>query len=339
MSLRAAPDSSVPRNAESNTCMVVMYHYVRDSSATPFPEIRALAPELFVRQLDWLQAHYTIVTIPQLEAALDGNAALPSGAALLTFDDGFVDHYETVFPVLRERGLSAAFFVSHDSCGPSPSLLGVHKTHFLLARLGAEAFGRAVIGACEASQTLPNGHRGVFGADRWEEADDQAVKHLINYELPFAEADRVLESLFARHIGDSSSFARGLYLDARMIREMADAGMAFGYHTRSHRMLSRLSASEQSQELRDGVQWIRGLTGQSAVSFCYPWGGTRTYTRETLSLLDHAGYSLAFNTVRRRLRLDTDGRYELPRFDTRDLPPYTRGEEDAIAAAAPAEDA
>ena len=319
--------------------MVVMYHYIRDSAATAFPEIRALAPELFSQQLDWLQSNYTVVSLSAIEAAVAGRGPLPADAALLTFDDGFVDHYKTAFPLLRERGLSGTFFLTHDACGASPRLLGVHKTHFLLARLGAETFGRAVLSECHAARQWPNGHESVFGADRWEEADDRAIKHLINYELPFDDADRVLDRLFAVHIGDAAGFARRLYLDAPMIREMSAAGMTFGYHTQSHRMLSRLSIDEQQTELRTGVEWISGLTGQHTVPFCYPWGGPQTYTRDTLQILDAVGYSLAFNTVRRRARIGEDGRYELPRFDTRDLPPYTRGEADAVAAAAPVEEA
>jgi peptidoglycan/xylan/chitin deacetylase (PgdA/CDA1 family) len=106
---------------------------------------------------------------------------------------------------------------------------------------------------------------------------------------------------------------------------MADQGMTFGYHTRSHRMLSRLTSGEQQQELADGVSWIRAITGQSTVSFCYPWGGPRTYTSDTLRILGDTGYSVAFNTVRRRADLLRDGRFELPRLDTRDLPPYASG--------------
>jgi peptidoglycan/xylan/chitin deacetylase (PgdA/CDA1 family) len=110
-----------------------------------------------------------------------------------------------------------------------------------------------------------------------------------------------------------------------MIAEMAAAGMTFGYHTRSHRMLSRLSAREQAQELSDGVAWIRTLTGQAEVPFCYPWGGPNTYTADTLRLLEELGYSGAFNTVRRSALVGRDGRFEVPRLDTRDLPPYTPG--------------
>jgi peptidoglycan/xylan/chitin deacetylase (PgdA/CDA1 family) len=303
-----------------------MYHYVRDSAATPFPDIRALAPDLLDRQLDWLEANYTVVDLPAFEAAVDRSATLPANAALLTFDDGFIDHHETVLPRLRARGLHATFFLTEEACGDRPRLLAVHKMHFLIARLGVEAFARAVLQVCEPSMLSRGAARGLLGLDRWDDAGARAIKTLVSHELPFDEAERVLEELFSQHIGDSHAFARTLYLRAAMIHEMVAAGMTFGYHTCRHRLLSRLSAAEQIKELGRGVAWIQALTGQTAVSFCYPWGGPGTYTRDTLGILRDTGYSVAFNTVRRRVSLGDDNRYELPRIDTRDLPPYTAAE-------------
>ncbi len=334
----ASAEAAADKSARQASCLVVMYHYVRETAATPFPDIRALAPSLFDRQLDWLQARYTIVDLAAVEAAVGDGAALPADAALLTFDDGFVDHYDTVLPRLRTRGLRGTFFLTEDACGDRPRLLAVHKMHFLLARLGVEAFARAVLQACEPS-ALPRGAaRDMLGLDRWDDAGARAIKNLVSHELPFEEGERVLDMLFAEHIGDPAAFARALYLNAPMVREMAAAGMTFGYHTRSHRLLSRLSPDEQETELRGGVAWIRRLTGQASVSFCYPWGGPQTYTRDTVRILRDGGYSVAFNTVRRRAVLHEDGRYELPRIDTRDLPPHT-GAEPAPAPAFSAEDA
>jgi peptidoglycan/xylan/chitin deacetylase (PgdA/CDA1 family) len=311
--------------------MVVMYHYVRDAAVTPFPAIRALPPALFEQQLDWLQQQYRVISLDQLESALAGDSSLPPNAALLTFDDGFVDHYATALPILRRRGLNGVFFLTHDACGPSPRVLGVHKTHVLLARLGTEAFTQAVLDECQLASSSPSVSASVFGNDRWEYADERAVKDLLNYRLPFADAERVLDVLFERHIGSQQQFARELYVNESMIREMSRAGMVVGYHTRSHRMLSRLTPTEQESELADGVGWIQALTGQARVPFCYPWGGRGTYTDETVSVLERYGYSVAFNTVRRRIDLARDDRFELPRLDTRDLPPYTSGEPEPVA--------
>ena len=62
-----------------------------------------------------------------------------------------------------------------------------------------------------------------------------------------------------------------------------------------------------------------------------------TYTPDTVRLLAELGYSVAFNTVRRRVDTASVRRYELPRLDTRDLPPHTSGDEAAAMAAAEGE--
>ncbi|HXD19223.1 MAG TPA: polysaccharide deacetylase family protein [Vicinamibacterales bacterium] len=307
-----------------NRCLAVMYHYVRDSDATPFPAIRALPPALFEQQLDWLQEQYHVISLDELLAAIERAAPLPADAAILTFDDGFVDHYTTVWPILRRRGIGGVFYLAQLPYGTTPRVLGVHKVHFLLARLGAEGFAAALARECHPTAGRADAADGrIFGIDSWEHADERTLKNLLNYELPLETAERVLDALFDRWIGPEESFARELYLSESMVAEMAATGMAFGYHTRSHRMLSRLTVDQQQCELRDGVGWIKALTGQSHVSFCYPWGGPRTYTTDTTTILRDCGYTAAFTSVRRRVDLDADRRFELPRVDTRDLPPYT----------------
>lgn len=309
----------------SGHCLVVMYHYVRDATATPFPQIRALPTAVFAQQLDWLQRHYHLVQPDEFEAALDGRASLPQNAALLTFDDGLVDHDEVVTTELTRRGLSAYVFIAGDATGPAQRVLRVHKTHFLLARLGAETLGRVVArrGPAEVPAALA---ARLLGEDLWEHPNERAIKNLLNYALPSDAAQRLLDDLFAEYIGDEAEFARHLYLDEPRVAAMARRGIAFGYHTQSHRMLSGLTSDEQRQELAGGIDWIRRLTGQRAVPFCYPWGGPGTYSEQTVSLVEALGYSMAFNTVRRRATLGRDSRFELPRVDARDLPPYSDGE-------------
>jgi hypothetical protein len=201
-------------------------------------------------------------------------------------------------------------------------LLNVHKTHFLLSHLGANRFTEEVAAALER-EGVPTGPAKA-GADRegiyrYDEAPDVRIKRILNYEAPYPVADRVLSSMFTRHIGDSRAFARELYLSVEQIGEMAKGGMTFGFHTETHPVLSRLDAGVQRTELRNGPRLIAELTGQRTASFCYPYGFSHTYNADTLSVLAECGYSMAFNTVRRETVFGQDPRYELPRFDTRDV--------------------
>jgi peptidoglycan/xylan/chitin deacetylase (PgdA/CDA1 family) len=301
-------------------CTIVFYHYVRDVALTDFPDIKALSPSGFAAQLDWLQTRFDIIDGPTFERAVGSGVDFDRPTALLTFDDGFVDHYEHVFPVLRSRSLGGIFFLVGSTLGDQPLLANVHKTHFLLSRLGAERFAREVAAALSAEGvSIPTAIDGRDGVYRYDEAPDVRIKRILNYEAPYPVADRVLSALFARHIGDSDAFARTLYLTSRQIREMARGGMTFGFHTESHPVLSRLTRDEQRDELRNGTQAIRDLTDQTTVSFCYPYGFRHTYNNETLETLEEFGYSMAFNTVRREAIVGQERRYELPRFDTRDV--------------------
>ena len=123
----------------SRPLTIVTYHYVRNMAASAFPGIRGLTVDRFRGQLEYVQNHYQLVVAEQLLAALeDGGEALPPKAALLTFDDGYADHYANVLPVLQERGLKAAFFPPGRSVRER-RVLDVHKVHFILASAGDTA--------------------------------------------------------------------------------------------------------------------------------------------------------------------------------------------------------
>jgi len=315
-------------------CTSVFYHYVRDVERTPFPDIKALSVAGFTAQIDWLQARFDIIDGATFERAVLSGTGFDRPTALLTFDDGFVDHYQHVFPILRDRGLGGIFFVAGGTLDSDPVLLNVHKTHFLLSHLGANRFTEEVAAALDREGVETRGQtrdtaghmrRGPSrsasreGIYRYDEAPDVRIKRILNYEAPYPVADRVLSAMFARHIGDSGAFARQLYLSAAQIGEMAKGGMTFGFHTETHPVLSRLDAAAQRAELCHGPRLVSELTGQHTVSFCYPYGFSHTYNADTLSVLAECGYSMAFNTVRREIVFGQDQRYELPRVDTRDV--------------------
>jgi peptidoglycan/xylan/chitin deacetylase (PgdA/CDA1 family) len=302
-------------------CRIVFYHYVRDVELTPYPGIRALSTAGFQAQLDWLGARFDIVAGSAFERAVQAGQGFDRPTALLTFDDGFADHYTNVFPALVSRGVGGIFFLAGAALELRPRLLNVHKTHFLLSELGAGRFADAVGEALESEgvrvEARDAAHEGTY---RYDEAPDVRIKRILNYEAPYPVADRVLSALFERHVGDAEDFARTLYLTRAQAAEMAASGMTFGFHTETHPVLSRLDRQEQRMELRDGVRLIQNLTNQRAVPFCYPYGFTHTYNADTLQVLEECGYSMAFNTARRDAMIGTDPRFELPRFDTRDIP-------------------
>ncbi len=112
---------------------IVMYHYVRELGRSRFPEIKGLSLERFSRQLDHIQANYTPVTVEMiLDALKSPEQSLPPNALLLTFDDGYSDHFTNVFPLLDARGIQGCFFPPARAI-LEHKVLDVNKIHFVLA--------------------------------------------------------------------------------------------------------------------------------------------------------------------------------------------------------------
>ncbi len=93
---------------------ILMYHYV-----SPLPldadQLRVgltLSPEMFRQHIQYLRdAGYSTVSLYQLHDALIAGTPLPPKPIVLTFDDGYIDHYTVVFPILREFGYTGTFFI------------------------------------------------------------------------------------------------------------------------------------------------------------------------------------------------------------------------------------
>ena len=89
---------------------IAMYHYTRDLAHSRYPGIKGLDVTLFRDQIRFFKEHFTIVRMEQVTEAIREGTALPEDAVLLTFDDGYIDHYTFAFPILEEAGARRVHF-------------------------------------------------------------------------------------------------------------------------------------------------------------------------------------------------------------------------------------
>lgn len=80
--------------------------------ADPIRTDLTVVPDLFRAHVAVLRENgYTTITLDQLDAALLYGDPLPPRPVVLTFDDGYIDHYEQVFPMLQAAEMVGTFFV------------------------------------------------------------------------------------------------------------------------------------------------------------------------------------------------------------------------------------
>lgn len=104
-------DVPLPDEAE---VPILMYHYVSElpPNADVYRQDLTVSPEAFEAQLQYLdEADYHPITLTDLYLYLTEGYPLPKNPIVLTFDDGYRDAYEVVFPKLLEHGFPATFFV------------------------------------------------------------------------------------------------------------------------------------------------------------------------------------------------------------------------------------
>jgi peptidoglycan/xylan/chitin deacetylase (PgdA/CDA1 family) len=93
---------------------ILMYHYVSTlpPDADDYRIGLTVEPDLFRAHLQYLyDAGYTTTSLYELNEALLIGTPLPPKPVILTFDDGYIDHYATVFPILKEFGFTGTFFI------------------------------------------------------------------------------------------------------------------------------------------------------------------------------------------------------------------------------------
>jgi peptidoglycan/xylan/chitin deacetylase (PgdA/CDA1 family) len=304
---------------------IVMYHYIRDFQRTRFPKIKGLDVAGFRRQLDHLETQFNIVRMEEVIAATTGEP-LPERAALLTFDDGYAEHYDIVFPILHERGLQGAFF---PPVAPvvDGTLLDVNRVHFILASVDDVApLGRAIDEAVnEASaqsevETVDSYRSQWAHANRFDDAETIYVKRMLQTALPEGLRSAVAASLFERFVtSDEAAFASELYLSADQARLMVDCGMHFGSHGRSHYWLNHIDDATRRSEIDGSLEFLRsiGMPVDDQWVMCYPFGG---WDDALVALLRDRRCALGLTTRVATARIGHDDPLTLPRYDTNDFP-------------------
>jgi peptidoglycan/xylan/chitin deacetylase (PgdA/CDA1 family) len=300
---------------------VIMYHYVRPIAYSRYPRIKGLELVDFEGQLDYLQRHYNLVSMQTVLDAANGAVSLPPSPVLLTFDDGYTDHFAHVFPALLRRKATGVFFPPVGAIRDRV-VLDVNKIHFVLQ---CQSDLSAVIALIDKEVVaLELGEPEKFHAtyrkpSRYDTPDTMYVKRMLQFALPEMERARIVQHLFAEFVStDEHSFADELYATEENWRDMIDAGMSVGGHGFSHSWLNKLSPTEQEDEITQSRAWLNslGATRQHFV-FCYPFGG---YNQDTKDILKAQGCSAAFTTKVGLARAHADDMLDLQRLDTNDLP-------------------
>ena len=302
----------------------VMYHYVREIKNSRYPGIKGLEFDGFKRQLDYLGSQYEFISAEQLIAYITGESEdFPEKACLLTFDDGYRDHFDFVFPELMKRKISGCFFPPARPVEEN-SLLDVNAIHFILA--SATDTNRLFndlndgLRARDFSESFIEQHISRLAQPgRYDPAEIIYIKRMLQRELPFELRTEITRQLFEKYVEKSEAeFNKELYMTAAEIEELVRSGMYVGSHTYHHFWLNAVDADTQEQEIDRSLQFLTNVGAPTRNwIMCYPYGA---YNTDTLEILQRKSCVIGFATKVGSSSLDRQAALEMNRFDTNDFP-------------------
>lgn len=305
---------------------IVMYHYVRDLVRSRFPAIKGLSIDGFRRQLDYIQSHFTPVAVENLiEVLANPGRELPPNSILLTFDDGYADHFSNVFPLLDARGIQGCFFPTVQPV-VEHRVLDVNKIQFVLAavpdagKLLDEVFVLVDELRCQfALKTREDYLSGVTENHRYDSREVLIVKRLLQRELPEPARAEIVHRLFAKYVTfDEAAFACELYMSMDQLLCLKHHGMHIGSHGNAHVWLDHVPLEAQAAEVDRSLEFLGEIgVRKDKWTMCYPYGG---FNDSLVQILQDRQCCLGFGVEPRIANLDVDHRLTLPRIDTNDLP-------------------
>lgn len=91
---------------------ITTYHSIGEADPTSELYEYTLSAEHFEKHLQYIKANgYTTLTFDELKEYLKDGKDVPHKSILITFDDGYRSQYNIAYPLLREYGMKATFFV------------------------------------------------------------------------------------------------------------------------------------------------------------------------------------------------------------------------------------
>lgn len=307
---------------------IVMYHYVRELQVSRYPEIKGLEYSLFEQQLKFFKKNFHVVTMEQVIAYMEKKESLPERAVLLTFDDGYIDHFTYVFPMLMEFGMQGSFFVP-GKVFTEHCLLDVNKIHFLLASAPIEVlyeellrqlnFYRGQEWQYEENQELIQKYA---IANRYDCKETIFFKRILQVVLPEELRGIIVDALFQKYVNVSENvIAHELYMNYDQMKLMKKSGMYFGVHGYDHYWMNRLPLERVEDDIDKALESMAGLIDIKKWVINYPYG---SYSQDIFKKLNDKGTVLGLSTDIGIADLDKDNRFALPRLDTNDFPPKSQ---------------
>ena len=274
------------RHLLANSLTVLNYHRIDDleNNSDNFQPNISATPADFDQQMLYLSRWFSVVSLQDVTNWILKSKPLPRHAALITFDDGYLDNFTNAFPILKKYNFPAVIYLTSGH-------IGTNRPFYwdLVAYCFAHTQKDNIL--------FPNGT-----VQSWDSLDakNQISKQWIE-SMKLLEEDQ--KQIWISRIPDQlnvvipENYFKNLMMNWDQVREMNTANIDFGAHTVTHPILTRISPQQVHTEISNSKQKIEQELNKPVTSLAYPNGMKTDFNNTVINLAKEVGFTTAFTLL------------------------------------------
>ena len=269
--------------------------------------------ERFDNQMKYLKNNYNVISLEEFVKTFKEKRKFKKNTVVITFDDGYLNNYINVFPILKKYRLPSTMFVITGLIGTN-KLAWWDEIKFAILKTDKNKYtfefkGRTI------NLDLSNEQKRL---------EEFIVIHKLvskyNFKLRQEATKKINRDLKSKKLEGNPENYRFMNWD--QIMELSNNNIEIGAHSITHPYLSNIPKREMIKEIKDCKIFIEEKIQKPVKSFCYPSGDT---TKDISNLVKNIGYTSAYTTKMGQITNDSNP-YALERiginvFD--DLPVFS----------------
>lgn len=243
-----------------NDSFRIVYLHMVGPHNHPYYFNSGISPEEFKRIVEFLNENYTIIPLSKALEMNDKGVSLKNCLSITT-DDGFVENYEYVAPILKKLKISATFFLIND-CIDNKNLMWRNKIIYIQNRIGLVKAKNLMINFSDKkdiSRPLKKDDLLSWSYRNW----DMRLKEIWVNEL-WAESNMEPIEEFLEVYKP--------YMTTVQVQELVANGFEIGAHSMTHPFFNTLTFQQAESEIFNSINEIGDKIGKKIYQFSYPFG-------------------------------------------------------------------
>ncbi len=257
------------------------YHSISDNSPVHLKHLYKIKNiSDFKTDLDYLLNNFNILTFDDVKNHFLGIKKILKPSFFLTFDDGLSEIYDVVAPLLKEKGISAVFFVNSDFVDNKDMFfrykLSVIIDKFIKQKSRGLGIEKLLIERNLFKNTILNS---LYSIDYSNKDILYTVAQLLNIN-------------FEEYLRKNKP-----YLTTQQLLDLQEQGFIIGSHSKSHPLYKLLTVEEQLYQTIKSVDFVEEIFSSEHKLFAFPFTDDGVNSDFFMKLYENNKIDFSFGTA------------------------------------------